>query len=432
MTGTACHRAPSLARRLIVSFTICQAMLSLLATLTEPLWEGWPRPWGWLAAEQARQLLENSLSYEEDGRLIFRPTAEMTGYMAEARDFWFLVADGEQMVTGGTAKAFQSSGDQRLGAGPGATVGLHVGASELGVLMGGAQGDTLTILWVWISDRLPHWALRVAIICLVTTLLIIGIVHLLLRPVRRAAQAAAALSPGMTSPALPEDGVPAEILPLVTATNGAFERLEREHERHRRFIANAAHELRTPIAILSIRLDELPEGASKQRLMQDVTRLTLLANQLLDLERLNHGGAQQHELIDLVILIRETAAKIGPLAVARGSTISFHSALPRLRVMGDDQALRGVFTNLLDNALSHGGTGVQIDLDIRADGSIEVADQGPGMPTEMRERAFEAFQRGGSGGSGLGLYIVHEILKAHDARIELLDGRPGTVFRIRF
>ncbi len=178
---------------------------------------------------------------------------------------------------------------------------LETQVGRVNLMLGGEHGELLEGAWVWLEDRLRRWLFTLAIVSVCVTVVTIALVQLLLRPVRAAARAAAALQPGQHVPALPEAGVPLEILPLVSATNAAFDRLEREHSRQRRFIANAAHELRTPIAILGIRLDELPEGQTKHRLRQDVRRLTMLANQLLDLERLQHsGGPQLDRRVDMV------------------------------------------------------------------------------------------------------------------------------------
>jgi signal transduction histidine kinase len=427
------RRAPSLARRMILGLVAFLALIGLLAILAEPIRKGWPSPRQWLALEQARQLLETSIGRDPTGALAFQPTTQMIAYMAAAPDFWFVASDGGTPVRGGIAlHENKDARGTRVSMLQGTTAELETAVGPVGVLLGGQRGDLLDGAGAWLGKRLPRWLVAVAIVALCTTALTIGLVHLLLRPVRRAAQAAMALTPGQGTPALPTDGVPIEILPLVTATNGAFARLEREHDRQRQFIANAAHELRTPIAILSVRLDELPAGPAKQRLCQDMARLTMLANQLLDLERLHHSGPGTYHPVDLVALTRDVVADIAPLAIDNGSTVSFQSVPPRWEIQGDEQALRGVFYNLMGNALAHGGPAVNVALRIDATGAIEVADQGIGVPAEARERVFEAFQRGGGTGTGLGLYIVREVLRAHGATIELREGRPGAVFRIRF
>jgi signal transduction histidine kinase len=431
------RRAPSLARRMILGLVAFQAFVGLLEIFAEPIASGRLSLRQWLAAEQAAQLVAVSVDRNAAGELIFKPTPDMLAYIAAAPDFWFYVTDGTELIRGGVQQPIFERGPDGVRKDPrqGTMFQLETHVGRVNLMLGGEYGELLEGAWVWLGDRLRRWLFTLAIVAVCVTVVTIALVQLLLRPVRAAARAAAALQPGQHVPVLPEAGVPLEILPLVSATNAAFDRLEREHSRQRRFIANAAHELRTPIAILGIRLDELSEGQTKQRLRQDVRRLTMLANQLLDLERLHHsGGPQRDRSVDMVALAREVVAEVGPLAVDSGGTLAFRSALRQLNVAGDEQALRGVLLNLISNALTHGGRGVSVEVRIDVDGSIVVADGGVGVTVEARERIFEAFQRAseGSAGAGLGLYIVREVLSAHRAQIELRDGRPGAVFRIRF
>ncbi|MBR0664817.1 HAMP domain-containing histidine kinase [Roseomonas hellenica] len=432
MRATRCN---SLARRLVYGLVAFQALVLIGGILTEPLRESRTPLSQWLAAEEAVRLLAPSIGREPGGRLVLRPEPVLTAYMEANPGFWFFATDGDTLLRGGVDRIDKSEGDSEEAwrALEGTTRYVSTSAGRVAILLGGQRGDFWAGLRGWLTDRLWRIALILLVAGLCTTAVIIGLVHLLLRPVRHAARAAAALTPGQQGPHLPVEKVPAEILPLVNATNAAFARLEEENERQRRFVANAAHELRTPVAILGIRLDELPESAAKHKLRQDVRRLSLLANQLLDLERLHHGGARR-ESLDLVALARDVVADMGPLAIEDGSSIAFSSEVPRLDILGDEQALRGALSNLIGNALSHGGKGGLAELRIRHDGVVEVADRGAGVPAEWRERVFEPFQRAGGGtGAGLGLYIVREALRAHGATIELRDGEPsGALFRIRF
>jgi signal transduction histidine kinase len=437
-------RPPSLARRMTIGLIAFHSMGILLLLLAQPLVLASPGSLReWFATEQARKLLTESLSRDAQGVLTFTPTPEMEAYMQATPEFWFGASDG-------TARLFGGHGLTPLGQRPpgfgslavrvpvGVAVDISNEGRRVGALIGGQRGSLSAGIWAWVTDWLGNWLAAVAVISVCTSLVTWWLVGFLLRPIRTAAAAASALVPGQRQVVLPVAGVPGEILPLVSAANAAFDRLEKEHERQRRFIANAAHELRTPIAILSLRLDEMPEGATRQRLRLDLRRLALLADQLLDLERMQHAqagaGAAAVQPVEMVGLAREVVADIVPLALESGSDIAFRSAVPRWVIQGDPQSLRSVLLNLLGNALAHGGPGVQVELRIEADGVLEVADHGKGVPAEARERVFEAFQRAGGGGSGagLGLYIVREVLRAHGASIALRDGDPGAVFRLRF
>ncbi|MBU8545570.1 MULTISPECIES: sensor histidine kinase [Roseomonadaceae] len=438
-------RPPSLARRMTIGLISFHSVGILLLLLSQPLVFASPGSLReWFATEQATRLLAESLRRDARGVLVFAPTLAMEAYMQATPEFWFGASDGTARVLGG--RGLPPVG---LWPGEGGTLGaraeLPVGVAidiwtegrRVGALIGGQRGSLSAGIWAWVTEWLGYWLKAVAVISVCTSLVTWWLVGFLLRPIRAAAAAASRLVPGQHQVLLPVAGVPGEILPLVTAANAAFDRLEKEHERQRRFIANAAHELRTPIAILSLRLDELPEGATRQRLRLDLRRLALLADQLLDLERMQHAqaevGAVAVQPVEMVGLAREVVAEIVPLALDSGSDIAFHSAVPRWVIQGDPPSLRSVLLNLLGNALAHGGPGVQVELRIGVDGVLEVADHGKGVPAEARERVFEAFQRAGGGtGAGLGLYIVREVLRAHGASIELRDGNPGAVFRLRF
>jgi signal transduction histidine kinase len=427
-------RPPFLVRRLIAGLVVLHAAVGLLLIFAQPLMQNRMPLRQWLATEQAKALLAEAIRRDAAGALVLQSTPALQAYLAATPGFWFFATDGNALLRGGASlnRGEPANDKSEWKEMQGAADEVRSRAGEIVVLMGGQQGALRDGVAAWLSRRLQRWLVFLVVIAALNTAAIVGLVHLLLRPVRTAAAAAAALQPGQTAPALPEAGVPAEILPLVSATNAAFARLEQANERQRRFIANAAHELRTPVAILGIRLDELPESETKRRLRQDVRRLTMLANQLLDLERLHHGGPP-HDRLELVALARDVVAEMGPLAIENGSSLSFRSALPRLEMVGDEQALRGVLLNLVGNALAHGGPRATVSIEVTAEGAIEVADRGAGVPAEARERVFEPFQRAGGGaGAGLGLYIVREVLRAHGGTIELREGRPGAVFRLRF
>src|SRR5204862_34367 len=128
-------------------------------------------------------------------------------------------------------------------------------------------------------------------------------------------------------------GVPVEIVPLVNAVNGALARLDRGYEGHKRFLADAAHELRTPIAILTTRISALQPGPEKIRLLEDMTRLTVLTGQLLDLQRLDREQAS-FAPVDLVALAERSVLDLAPLAFTAGYEMSFEAETGEIRVDG--------------------------------------------------------------------------------------------------
>ncbi|KPA92770.1 MULTISPECIES: sensor histidine kinase [Pseudomonas] len=244
---------------------------------------------------------------------------------------------------------------------------------------------------------------------------------------------------------LPLVEVQRELWPLVRALNHFTERLRRQFERQEQFIADAAHELRTPLAALKARL-ELGLRASDantwrstlETAAQGTDRLTHLANQLLSMARVENGaraiaegGAQ---LLDLSQLARELGMAMAPLAHARGVALALEADEP-VWLRGEPTLLNELLSNLVDNALAHTPAGGNVILRVSAPAVLEVEDDGPGIPLEERDRVFERFYRRNQQGvgSGLGLAIVGEICRAHLAQISLHDGEQrGLKVRVSF
>lgn len=260
----------------------------------------------------------------------------------------------------------------------------------------------------------------------VSLVVIPWIVRRSLAGVARIAREAEQIDAGRRGMRLSEAHVPTEIAPLVRAVNEALGRLDEGYERQRRFIASAAHELRTPIAILRVKVDAAADPATR-RLGSDVERLANLAEQMLDLQRLD--SARHDDEVDLAALARRVAGELAPLLIAAERTIEVTVERTQA-VRGDAGALERVLTNLVQNAIEHGGRHVIV----RVQGAtFEVEDDGPGIPPEERERVFEPFHRlrPRSAGSGLGLHLVQQVVERHGGRVALL-GAPGggTIARV--
>ena len=243
---------------------------------------------------------------------------------------------------------------------------------------------------------------------------------------------------------LPMLEVQHELRPLVESLNHFTQRLRSLFERQSQFIADAAHELRTPLAALKARLElglreQEPEAwrSTLETTAKNTDRLIHLANQLLSLARIEsgaqaiaEGGAER---IDLTALARELGLALAPLAYARGASLALESAGP-VWIQGEPTLLNELLSNLLDNALAHTPQGGNVILRVLEGGVLEVEDDGPGIPAADRERVFQRFyRRGDSPGSGLGLAIVGEVCRAHRAQIQLDQGElGGLLVRVRF
>jgi signal transduction histidine kinase len=258
-------------------------------------------------------------------------------------------------------------------------------------------------------------------------------IPILLRSIRPSAQAAAALDPADLSRRLPEKGVVKQLLPLIRAFNAALDRVAEAFDRRRRFIADVAHELRTPLAVLNMHVDKLPVGEPKADLQRTVFRLGQMVGQMLDAERLALA-ARRHEEVNLVALARLAVAEIAPLAVSHGYEVAVSAVRDEVIVSGDSHALSRALANLLGNAVAHGGGSGTIEVRVSATGTIDVVDQGPGIAAEAQERVFEPFhrERWDKDGCGLGLHLVREVMQAHGGKARLIGGGPGAVFRLEF
>jgi two-component system sensor histidine kinase TctE len=248
---------------------------------------------------------------------------------------------------------------------------------------------------------------------------------------------------------LPEQQVPEELQPLIRALNELLDRLSRVLDSRQRFVADAAHQLRTPVAGIKtqteLALRQSPSDDAKATLKQLHTateQATRLVNQLLALARAEPGPirSQHGEPIDLVALARETTTEWVPRALEKNIDLGFDSPLPAARIEGDAFMLREMVNNLLDNAVHYTQPGGHVTVRVTAEPqevTLNVEDDGPGIPESERERVFERFYRvlgTGVEGCGLGLAIVREIALTHRGRISLGNGAngSGTLVRVTF
>jgi signal transduction histidine kinase len=225
-----------------------------------------------------------------------------------------------------------------------------------------------------------------------------------------------------------------EIARLAATTNRTLDRLEHAVGRHRRFVADAAHELRSPLAVLRTRLEIAPPQALTTEALSDVDRIQRLTTDLLLLARLDADEPPEHEEVDLGQVAAEEAARARPRTDVR-VVLDISSEIV---VHGSGDQLRRVVANLVDNAVRHAETAVLVRL-VRQGGDavLEVDDDGPGIPVEHREAVFDRFTRldeardRDAGGSGLGLAIVRDVVARHGGSVVVVDGPLGARLRAR-
>ena len=267
-----------------------------------------------------------------------------------------------------------------------------------------------------------------------------------LRPLFAMSQAVAKRQPDALAP-LAERNLPQELKPLAGSINALLERLDSALGAQRRFTADAAHELRTPLAALKLQLDlarrandQPARVAAYDDLNAGVERASHLVDQLLTLARIEPEALATRAIdCDLVAIAKDAIVARGALASQRHIDLGLARETPS-HVRGDPASLAILLSNLLDNALRYTPEGGKIDVALDNDDHravLTVADTGPGIPPEERARVFDRFFRGSDNrepGSGLGLSIVKRIADAHHAAIEL--GAPehgsGLVATVRF
>jgi len=270
----------------------------------------------------------------------------------------------------------------------------------------------------------------------VMALLIWWLAALTLRPLKQVALAVAQRDSESLAP-LASERLPDELAPLVQALNALLARLGQSLNNQRAFVADAAHELRSPLTALKLQLqllerapDEAARGEALRALAEGVTRSAWLVEQLLALAR-NEPGAPPlpFSSVDLAEVARNALAASVPLARARGSELELQAdaAVP---LQGDAGSLGVLVRNLVDNAVRHAPPGTRVEVHVALDGGaplLLVDDAGPGIPPEDRERVFDRFVRRdtASEGSGLGLAIVRTVAQRHGASVELGDSPLG-------
>jgi two-component system sensor histidine kinase TctE len=252
--------------------------------------------------------------------------------------------------------------------------------------------------------------------------------------------------PDDVSPIPPED-VPAEVAPLVNTLNRQLERVRRNLDAQRHFVADAAHQMRTPLAGLKTQAEAALRGrtleAARERLRQieeSADHLSRLVAQLLSLARADDAltEAPARQVVDLNVALHEACAGWAQRAVAKGVALAFDPAPERVEVHAVPLLLRELFTNLIDNAIRYTPAGGEVSVRVLAGPvrAVTVEDSGSGIPEADRDRVFERFYRvlgSGESGSGLGLPIVKAIADLHGANVRIeVPEQGGTRFVVSF
>jgi signal transduction histidine kinase len=256
-----------------------------------------------------------------------------------------------------------------------------------------------------------------------------------LAPLHHVSRVAETIDPTTADVRLPTHNVPLEILPLVNAINLALDRLEQGLMHQREFNANAAHQLRTPLAVLSTNIEGIGDETTASRLKYDVDVMSRIVNQLLLMAKLECWPGSDNDAVDLGLVAIEVAANLGPLAIASGKQLEVLNGTGPVVVRANVDALRAALSNLVENALAHTLPDTAVTIRVTQEPAVEVVDCGPGVPPQQRDQVFERFWKGDRNGkgAGLGLAIVKHIMTALQGSVSVSDNpHGGAAFTLHF
>lgn len=313
------------------------------------------------------------------------------------------------------------------------------------------RGDGDDAIWIKVAQNIQHpdvifddivssylghigW-FTVTILALLLAIDMI-VIRSALAPVLRASEIASAIDPAKTNLRLPDHDVPRELLPLITSMNQALDRLEQGIRVQREFTADAAHELRTPLAVLRTRIETMPEREGLDALKADVLVMTHVVNQLMEMAEVEGNSAPPTTTVDLRAIGAEVAAMMAEIAIRQDRSIALMGTTAPVPVRGDGAMIFRAVRNLAENAIKHTRPGTVVELLVGDNGSIAVMDRGPGIPEKDRDLIFHRFWRANRNptqGAGLGLAIVAKIAEIHAGTVTVNSrAGGGAIFTLHF
>jgi len=257
----------------------------------------------------------------------------------------------------------------------------------------------------------------------------------LLEPVRAASLAAARIGPHNLKARLDGARLPCELSPLIEAFNQALARLETGYRVQQEFLAAAAHELKTPLALIraEVELDE-EGGERRELLLKDLDFMARQVHQLLHLAEVSEAQNYIFETTDVGSTVADAAGQLERLAGRHAVALQVERPAAAVRMQADAGALFILVKNLAENAILHSPPGAVVTLAVDAQG-LRVRDQGPGIAAADLPRLFERFWRGNGSahqGAGLGLSICREIARAHGWTLAAANAQGGAEFSLTF
>lgn len=280
---------------------------------------------------------------------------------------------------------------------------------------------------ILISEVIDHVALPLIPLSLLLLTFNITAIRHTLRPLTKAITQIDAIHPHELEQRLEVPSSPREVRQLAKAMNQALARLDSAIRSLREFTADAAHELRTPLAIMMMEVEQLPESSSKVKLCHDLDGMSRLVAQMLDMAYADALILPEDAKANLTEVASNVIAQLTPLAIKAGRSITFN-AQHTVEINGHAEAIGRALRNIIENALAHTPIDTDVEVSIGTDAQIIVRDHGAGIPHDQHDTSLHRFwraERKKTSGAGLGLAIASRIAKAHGGSIKIASATDG-------
>lgn len=337
-----------------------------------------------------------------------------------------------------TADPVLLSGPALDGSGPLLIAELYIPEAGVWFRLARGRADVSALTSTFFAESLAElgWAALTMTLVLIMTAVLI--VRVSLHDLRRvAAQAGQITFDTLGHERLVGAAAPAEVQPLILAVNQALDSIEAGAAAQRDFSIHAAHELRTPLSDLKLRLESLPHDVDRHAAMRDLDAMARLIEQLLNIARLDGAASFALAPLDLSETVAQVLREAAPRLVSAGWSLEVDGLETPVEVTGEPTLIALVIRNLLDNVRKHTPAGTRVNVVVSADGAVSFRDTGPGLPRSFPVSGFSRFVRGNEdprSGSGLGLAICESAMRrmGGDFILEPAAKGMGATFRMRF
>lgn len=335
-----------------------------------------------------------------------------------------------------TSAPVLSSGPALDGSGPLLISELYIPEADAWLRLARARSDVDALANTFLAQVLSELGWAAVMMLVVMVVSAVAIIRMSLRGLRRvAAQAERITFESLRHERLDGAAAPQEVQPLITAVNTALDSIEAGASAQRDFSIHAAHELRTPLADLRLRLEGLPPGADRAAALRDIDAMARLLEQLLHVARLDGGVAVQLVTLDLSDAVEQVLQEAAPRLLSEGWSVEADGLDRSVSVIGDPTLIALVLRNLLENVRKHTPAGTRVVVRVSDDGIVSFRDTGDGPPPEVPDRDFGRFARGSDdvrSGSGLGLAICETAMRRMNGTFRLDRARNGCRFVMTF